>query len=290
MLSLYLLSILTLFACSDENEPKLGSVKFVFNTQECGTELSGTVTINSKSATVKAESALTAECNRFNPGEKINLEEGSYQYRVESVEGRLWEGTVSLSEGACQIVTIDCPVTTGVATFWMDQDFGCGYVEVYIPGYESQLISSYKSNGIAPECGTEGFASFELEAGTYSYTASCYDRSWQGEVQVSRNRCKTVLLNQTNSEGPEQEYGQATFWMNQDFGCGALTINVSNQYSERITQYYTSGRPSSCSESGNANFTLAPGTYTYQASCDGYTWPQKSFTVYANDCTSTMIQ
>lgn len=274
-------------ACEEENVPKLGSVKFVFSTEECDPALAGTVSIQSKTASVRTESASTAECSRFNPGEKINLEPGTYQYLITSDEGRTWEGSVTVSDGTCEIVTIGCPVTTGLATFWLDQDFGCGSVFVDIPGYETQEIYSY-SPGSTPACGDAGFANFELEAGTYSYTAYCSNRSWQGEVSISRNRCKTVLLSAADSEG-QDEYGQAVFWINQDFGCGYVTVTVSNQYSETISTFYSSGSPD-CGEDGSANFSLAPGTYTYQASCTGYTWPQYSFTVYANECVSTMIQ
>lgn len=284
LLPVLLLAIPAFISCQDTSDPKMGSVKFVFNTQECASGLIGTVTIRSKTASVRTENALTAECNRFSQGEKISLEAGMYDYVIQAAEGRSWNGTVTISEGACEIVTIGCPVTTGLATFWLEEDLGCGPVYVSIPGYGTEEIYYYSSGG-APSCESEGYASFELEAGTYPYTASCSYRSWQGEVQVSRNSCNTVLLSEANSGGGG--HGEATFWINQDFGCGPLTINVSNQYTGTINYFYAT--EPSCGAEGCANFTLEPGTYTYQASCSGYTWPQYSFTVYANDCASIQI-
>lgn len=90
-------------------------------------------------AMVKTEHTLTAECSRFSPGEKKiearNVPVHNYQRRR-----RTWEGRASVRDGACEPVTIGCPVTTVLSTFCLDQGFLCGSDFVDIPGYETQEI------------------------------------------------------------------------------------------------------------------------------------------------------
>ena len=75
--------------------------------------------------------------------------------------------------------------------------------------------------------------------------------------------------------------GQLTFWVSSDFSCGPITVNVSN-YSGTITSYYYTGSPG-CNASGCANFNLAPGSYSFNASCSSYTW-QGTVTVTEDYC------
>ncbi|MDX1902639.1 MAG: hypothetical protein SFU27_00660 [Thermonemataceae bacterium] len=78
--------------------------------------------------------------------------------------------------------------------------------------------------------------------------------------------------------------GSATFWTQTDLGCGSITVSCGGT-TQTITSYYSSGNPG-CSASGCANFSLAPGTYNYSASCSSYTW-DGTITVTAGNC-STM--
>jgi hypothetical protein len=80
--------------------------------------------------------------------------------------------------------------------------------------------------------------------------------------------------------------GKALFWTSSDQGCGNITVTVSNS-SGIISQYY-SGRAPNCGASGCANFTLAPGTYSFSASCSSYTW-SGSINVTAGGCSQMQL-
>lgn len=66
--------------------------------------------------------------------------------------------------------------------------------------------------------------------------------------------------------------GDVKFWIDQDFGCGQITVNVEGVGSSTITGYY--GASPDCVVDGmGGNFNdLTVGTYSYTASCQGYTW------------------
>lgn len=75
--------------------------------------------------------------------------------------------------------------------------------------------------------------------------------------------------------------GNIIFWTNSDLGCGIVSVTLQGQGSGSISSYY--GSSPNCGASGCANFTVAPGTYSYTASCGNYTW-NGSITVPANQC------
>jgi len=80
----------------------------------------------------------------------------------------------------------------GQITFWMQSDLQCYNVEVSIQGY-SGTITQYYAGG-APGCATVGCANFNLSAGTYSYTARCSDKSWDGSVVITAGGCCMLKL------------------------------------------------------------------------------------------------
>ena len=63
---------------------------------------------------------------------------------------------------------------------------------IYIDG-ESGMITSYYPD-YNPACGALGTATFTLQEGTYSYTASSSFNTWEGQVKVSPNGCLKMLL------------------------------------------------------------------------------------------------
>jgi hypothetical protein len=79
--------------------------------------------------------------------------------------------------------------------------------------------------------------------------------------------------------------GNATFWVASDLGCGTITVSVNGQ-SKTISSFYSTSP--ACGASGCANFTLAPGTYNYSASCSGKTW-SNSITVTAGGCSKMQL-
>lgn len=89
-----------------------------------------------------------------------------------------------------------------------------------------------------------------------------------------------------NEDGGSNE-GKAIFWISSDFSCGPITVTVNGK-SSSITSYYYNGAPD-CGGSGCANFTLPVGTYSFSASCSGYTWNSGSITVTAGGCSRMQL-
>jgi len=82
--------------------------------------------------------------------------------------------------------------TTGTATFWTAIDHGCGFIDVNVAGLGSQTMSAYHSFA---ECGLDGAANYyDVEPGTYDYTATCTGLSWTGSITVNAGGCSTMEL------------------------------------------------------------------------------------------------
>ena len=80
--------------------------------------------------------------------------------------------------------------------------------------------------------------------------------------------------------------GKATFWTQSDFGCGNITVYVSNT-SGTISGYFSSGNPG-CNADSSANFQLSPGTYDWTASCSNYNW-SGTITINEDNCSTMQL-
>lgn len=83
--------------------------------------------------------------------------------------------------------------TTGRVLFWTQKDHGCGNITVTIND-QIRMISSYFSGG-APDCGVSGGATFELPGGTYNFSASCSNYTWNGSITITNGGCFRMQLN-----------------------------------------------------------------------------------------------
>lgn len=78
------------------------------------------------------------------------------------------------------------------------------------------------------------------------------------------------------------------FWTAKDWGCGNISVELENVGTGTISQYYSSSPD--CGASGSANFSgLDAGSYTFTASCTGYTWGS-TFTLDDNVCLKFELQ
>ncbi len=108
--------------------------------------------------------------------------------------------------GTCQYVSSNADYATsascesncgggsaGNLTFWVNQDLGCGTINVAIASYGSGAISFYYSG--EPGCGSSGCANFNgLSYGAYYYTVTSDNGcTWSGNVTVDTD-CQTVQL------------------------------------------------------------------------------------------------
>ncbi|MEL6809830.1 MAG: hypothetical protein AAFP76_00655 [Bacteroidota bacterium] len=85
--------------------------------------------------------------------------------------------------------------TTGDVIFWTNQDFGCGPITVNVNGIGSTSITGFYPGG-APNCSQTGAGGNfnSLDAGTYSFDASCDGITWQGDFTVNEGSCLRFQL------------------------------------------------------------------------------------------------
>jgi hypothetical protein len=175
---------------------------------------------------------------------------------------------------------------TGDAIFWVGEDLGCGPISVELVGEGSSTISAFYNS--TPECTDTGAGGNfnNLAPGTYNFNASCQGLDWSGAITIVADNCTTQQLLSSGGGGGGgggNNTGDVIFWINQDYGCGPISVNVSSVGSSSITGFY--GSAPNCSDTGaGGNFnSLAPGTYNYTASCQGIDW-SGNFSVNANEC------
>ncbi len=155
----------------------------------------------------------------------------------------------------------------------VDYDFGFN-------GYNYITLFAHNLGTIAPNTCTVAIngQEFVLEANL--------DANGSVDVVVSGFDIECGNNNNNNNGGNNGNNGTTTgdiiFWVNKDFGCGSITVNVDNVGSSTISTYYNSSP--TCANSSNGNFqNLSPGTYNYTASCSNLNW-SGSFTISANTC------
>lgn len=183
-----------------------------------------------------------------------------------------WEGTLKILKGICQLreLTItDTPSSqNGKAIFWTKENMQCGNINVTING-QTQTINKYFSE--SPPCETTGCANFILPPGTYSYTASCQGRNWNGTVTITSNGCSKMQLVSNGGGNNGSQTGKVMFWTKTDHSCGPITVSIAGQ-TAIVSNYFTSGSPSGCGITGCANFSLPIGNYSFTATCGTYNW------------------
>jgi len=82
--------------------------------------------------------------------------------------------------------------------------------------------------------------------------------------------------------------GDVKFWLNQDFGCGNVTVSVSGVGTSVINSFFGSA-PLCSNNSGGGNFNNLPsGTYQFTGSCDGRNW-NGSFTIQEGVCLQFLL-
>ena len=152
-----------------------------------------TVVCNGISRVISTIYATSPPCGTSGTA-TFNLSPGTYSYTA-SCSGKNWSGTITITAGGCskvQLTSAGGGSTTGQLTFWIRTDLGCGNINVTCNGV-TKTITQYYSSG-APNCGATGCASFTLNPGTYSFTASCSGRTWSGNNTVTSGGCQMAEL------------------------------------------------------------------------------------------------
>lgn len=90
-----------------------------------------------------------------------------------------------------------------------------------------------------------------------------------------------------DDDDDDDSTGDIAFWINADYNCGPVTVNLSGEGSQNITSFFSSAPD--CGTNGAANFlNLDPGNYSYTASCSGISW-SGSVNVTANTCSRELL-
>lgn len=86
-------------------------------------------------------------------------------------------------------------IYNGQNVFWTDADYGVGTIDVYVDDVFQGTITSYMSSGI-PDCGDDGFVTFEGAPGTYDFTAESEDgtRVWESTITIEEKTCRSMKL------------------------------------------------------------------------------------------------
>lgn len=77
--------------------------------------------------------------------------------------------------------------------------------------------------------------------------------------------------------------GDVKFWVDGDYGCGPVTVNLAGVGTSTITGFFNTA-PDCDNTGAGGNFNdLAPGDYSYTASCNGIDW-SGNITIQENTC------
>ena len=139
----------------------------------------------------------------------------------------------------------------------------CGSGECFSTPYYGKQNCMNGYVAVSPtSCCPEAFPYLGSEkGGCYS---TCLDAKNDGNT--------TIVLGTGEEIGGNT--GQVLFWTQSDLGCGNIQVSIGNQM-QTISSFYQS--TPSCGAAGCATFTLSPGNYTFNASCNQHTWTDVVF-------------
>ena len=265
------------------NEVKTGTAMlWVATDLACGPI---TVDCNGVSKTITGYNSNGAPACGASGTATFTFDPGTYTYTAKC-NSTTWNGSLTITAGNCSKIQLTpsgggTTSTAGQAMFWIVSDMGCGTITVTCNGI-SKNITGYNAAG-APACGTAGTATFDLNAGTYSYSAQCGAKTWNGTMSVTGGACSKIQLSGSSNTTTT---GQAMFWLASNLGCGTIAVTC-NGIVRNITGYSSSGAPA-CGASSSANFDLSAGTYSYSAKCNSISW-NGTITVAANGCSKVQL-
>jgi len=118
----------------------------------------------------------------------FNLAPGTYTY-VATGSDSTWRGSVTVTKSGCVFQQLQC--TPGSVTFWVDS--AADNIKVTLNGSSARINVAFPTT--TPTCGTSGCATFNMPAGTYSYTAiTDANVGYTGSVTVKNDSCMLVKL------------------------------------------------------------------------------------------------
>lgn len=152
---------------------------------------------------------------------------------------------------------------------------------IYIDGEYIGRLTHYFPNGL--ECGNPDAVGRIFNSGSHIIRAEGNGGTEirEGVISLDPQTCKVVLLE--NIPVVSNPVGDVIFWINQDFGCGNISVSINGIGSTVISGYYASTPDCSFTNAGGNINDIPPGTYNYSASCSNYNW-NGTVTITANSC------
>lgn len=129
----------------------------------------------------------------------FDLKAGNYTFTASSGTTN-WSGNITVTSSNCSKMQLkssggtnggsDPGIQNGKVIFWTNSNLGI--ITVNING-ASQTITKYYTSG-SPSCGTSGCATFDLKPGSYNFTASGNNLSWNDNITVTSGGCRQMQL------------------------------------------------------------------------------------------------
>ena len=97
-------------------------------------------------------------------------------------------------------VTGQVSSTSGQAIFWTASGtLGGSYIEIFVDGVSAGKLTSYYSNGVAPNCGSQGSVTITKSPGNYTWSGTGQDNTkFTGTVIVAVGTCVKVQITSSN--------------------------------------------------------------------------------------------
>jgi len=291
-----------LASCQSNCAQQTGKVTFY---KSCNfTEVS--VTINGQTKQISQGFASEPLCDA--PGTAtFTLPTGTYTYSENPQCLIVLNREVTVTPGSCSKVNIQSsgcdPINQwngypcgGKISFWSHGVTGCNTISVNINGITKQITKFYPDE--VPQ-NDNGFAVYDrLPPGKYTYTASCGNHNWAGEVELPYTIGGPIFTETLSPriELIEPGYGKVIFWEFGNYICDvcpdpnepyfpkrSVSINGNTKPIYNLSFGFQPHCQVAPAEAGT--YFLPAGTYQYQFTkcCGG--WQTALVTIYAGECT-----
>ncbi len=178
----------------------------------------------------------------------------------------------------------------GEISVYTSSNLGVGNIEIFLNAEYKGSIANYAYVASTPECGSSVCVNATVPDGSFTLKAVADDGSeWVKSLSVSDGDCQLINLtlgSRTKVPPPTTNNGQVVFWETNATGCPSATDVTINGITNKVTTFSVS--TPACGSSGNATFSLPPGSYNYTASCSGVT-KTGTVTVTAGQCTPVQL-
>ena len=242
-----------------------------------------TVNVNVATGSITGAHAAAPACGAAG-AYTVTLPAGSQPFSGSNPAGLTWNGTVTVTAGACTTFRLFSNAApppapaAGQVAFWTD-NASLTPISVAVASLAGSITGAHTA---APACGAAGAYTATLPAGSHTYTASnAAGLQWSGGVTVTAGGCTRLRLFSTSTPPPPSpSTGRVMFWTDVP-SLAPITVTV-NGTSGTIGSAYTS--TPSCGAAGTYTVTLPAGSYAYSAANSGGTRWSGNVTATAGQC------